>query len=444
MRTTRHMNFENDKKFILHSIQKFIDFNRLSRSELLIDTMNYAGRSTTRSTSLNEERPWKSENRRLGIMSVQTAINIKNKMLLDDALALYFINKYRTFKLIIDSNRQNDQVDFLPVPINIIDHGGSSMAGQGNCCFLPKATFEVVEQLNNMANVHFHGHDKIVLSWPGCGNMEEILFLFFSGKIDKKFVIQANELDLFPIQSAFLNEDFILFYVIINDNFNQPKFHVKLGDVMDSSTIFPYRKTDIIWFTGVVNPLLYLGIITKFTPNFLIMLQQMFQSLAEHFDTTDWFGFIDTISGELRYTSSGISLDINQLIQDKKFYGKFYDLEKLKQSHKMLYDIGLVLTRKYNRSGASVNFELDSLLFKKHLPVSINIAYPEQSDDNFHGKEMLKNIVNAHLDNRTIKNLMGTWYNSDRYTRFDKQNDFVYTTLEKYFDPRNGKLLSNI
>jgi len=100
MRTTRRMNFENDKKIILHNIQKFIDFNRLSRSELLIDTMNYAGRST-RSTSLNEERPWKSENRRLEIIAVQTAINIKEKMLLDDALALYFINKYRTFKLVI-------------------------------------------------------------------------------------------------------------------------------------------------------------------------------------------------------------------------------------------------------------------------------------------------------------------------------------------------------
>ena len=443
MRTTRRMNFENDKNFILHNIQKFIDFNRLSRSELLIDTMNYAGRST-RSTSLNEERPWKSENRRLEIIAVQTAINIKEKMLLDDALALYFINKYRTFKLIIDSNRQNDQVDFLPVPINIIDHGGSSMAGQGNCCFLPKATFEIVEQLNNMANVHFHGHDKIVLSWPGCGNMEEILFLFFSGKIDKKFVIQANELDKSPIESAFLNEDFILFYVIINDNFNQPKFHVSFGDVMDSKTIFPYRKTDIIWFTGVVNPLLYLGIITKFTPKFLIMLQQMFQSLAEHFDTTDWFRFIDTISGELRYSSSGISLDIKQVLQNRKFYQVYYDLEKLKECHKILYNIGKVLTTKYMKNGASVNFELDFLLHKDGRFTTINIAYPLQSDDNLYGKSILKNIVNDHLDNRTIKNLMGTWYNSDRYTRFDKQNDFVYTTLVKYFDPRNGKLLSNI
>ena len=154
---------------------------------------------------------------------------------------------------------------------------------------------------------------------------------------------------------------------------------------------------------------------------------------------------METVGGDVSlYSSSGISLDIKQVLQNRKFYQVYYDLEKLKECHKILYNIGKVLTTKYMKNGASVNFELDFLLHKDGRSTTINIAYPLQSDDNLYGKSILKNIVNDHLDNSTIKNLMGTWYNSDRYTRFDKQNDFVYTTLEKYFDPRNGKLLSNI
>jgi hypothetical protein len=166
-------------------------------------------------------------------------------------------------------------------------------------------------------------------SWAGCGSMDELLYMLFSKnpKLDDKVVIQACEIDNNPIVVAFKSIEFVLFYLWYNRK--GTRFYVGVCNVLKAQEIFPHATTNFLYMTAVVSPLLYLGVLSLFKPQFVIYLKIMWDSLKEYGLDPNIFRDIHKINGTLSESGEGQTLLIKEFYMEHVYsiQTEFYEAQ---------------------------------------------------------------------------------------------------------------------